>query len=133
LAGEVNAHATAPVPNAGGVLSSCAGKLARSAGSYTLTLALQTDHGVWQLDVTVFSYKGPGTYTATTGATVLRVNLVDANRTASWTSAPSDPLSLSVDDTEEAGTITASLSLHSSVPATTTETVRGNWTCRTSV
>ena len=132
LTGEVKAHATTPVANAGGVQSSCTGKEARAIGSYSLILALQTDHGVWQMDANVFSYKGPGTYAATQDASILRVAFINAERSSSWTSSPSDPLSLTVDATEEGGTISASLSLHNHVPASTIETVRGNWSCRTS-
>jgi len=121
-----------PVANAGGVQSSCTGKQARTIGSYSLILALQTDHGVWQLDVEVFSYKGPGTYTATPDASILGVDFINAERSSSWTSSPSDPLSLTVDATEEGGATSASLSLRNHVPALTTETVRGNWSCRTS-
>jgi len=84
------------------------------------------------MDANVFSYKGPGTYAATQDASILRVAFINAERSSSWTSSPSDPLSLTVDATEEGGTISASLSLHNHVPASTIETVRGNWSCRTS-
>lgn len=137
LTGDINAHATTTVPNSGGIRSSCTGKYGKTIGLYQLTLAINTDHGVWQLWVIVDSYSGPGTYTVDTTRTdkarPLHGGIVDPTRTRDWTAGPGDSFTFTVDPGGETGTINATFSQPQPPVATSTpETVSGSWSCRSS-
>jgi hypothetical protein len=131
LTGDVTGHPTATLPDAGPTTSSCTGKY--STAGYSLILTLPTDQGVFQLFVTLSGYHGPGTYTngADPGQQI-RGGIINPERTSSWTSAPGDAATLTVNASQEGGTIDATFSDHNHQTASRGETVRGRWTCRSS-
>lgn len=142
LTGDIRGHMTSTVANHGAIRSSCTGKTSRVIGKYSLTLTLSTDQGVWQLAVDIDPYQGPGTYTRTPAtASSVRAVLVNQGRTEDWSSGPDDSVVVTVDSTEEAGTVSATMSSFLSNPAGSvppgtfngTETINGTWTCRTSL
>lgn len=129
LVGDVTGHATATMPNAGATTSSCTGKY--SIAGYSLILVLSTDQGVFQLFVSVPGYRGPGTYANGTGQSPeVRGGIINPERTSSWTAVPGDRVTLTVDSSQESGTIDASFSDHNHQTAVVNEVVRGRWTCR---
>jgi len=133
LTGDVSAHVTSTVANKGAVRSACTGKTSRAVGKYSLTLAFSTDHGVWQFDVLVDLYQGPGTYTIVGNPNSARALIVDPARTAGSHSGPDDTMVFTVDSTEEAGTVSATMSVpYLPATSTTPETINGAWSCRTS-
>jgi hypothetical protein len=135
LTGDVSAHVTRTVANKGGVRSSCTGKTSSAVGKYSLTLTFNTNQGVWQFAVDVDPYQGPGTYTMTPGNPhPPRALIVDAARTSDWREGPDDVVVFTVDPTEEAGTVSATMSVFPSRPgaSVTPETISGAWSCRTS-
>lgn len=129
LSGDINAHATATVPDRGGTTSSYSGKF--SASGYSLILSLPTDHGVFQLFATVHTYSGPGTYTSRPSESGrISAGIINPERNSSWTTAPDDPVTFSVNPSQECGTIDAAFSLHNHDTAATKEMVKGMWSCR---
>ncbi len=132
VTGDVSAHVTSTVANAGAIRNECTGKISRTVGKYSLLLVISTDQGVWQIAVDVDPYQGPGTYTTTTdNPNSPRVWIVDAEKT-SWHSGPDDAVVFTVDSTEEAGTVSARLSARVLLPSAPPETINGTWSCRTS-
>lgn len=131
LTGDVRAHVTSTVANNAAIPSSCTGKASTAVG-YVLILTINTDHGVWQVSVAVDPYQGPGTYTTTTdNPNSPRALMVDPQRENGWHSGPNDTVVVTVDSTEEAGTISATMSVPYST-STTPEIINGKWSCRTS-
>jgi hypothetical protein len=134
LTGDVSAHVTSTVADKGAVRSACTGKTSRAVGKYSVTLTISTDQGVWQFDVLVDPYQGPGTYTKTgDNPNSARALIVDPARTTGLHSGPDDTVVFTVDPTEEAGTVSATMSVpYSPAASTTPETINGTWSCRTS-
>lgn len=128
LSGDINAHATATAPDSGGTTSSCSGKFSTTSG-YSLILSLPTDHGIFQLFATVHAYSGPGTYTSGPSGRI-SAGIINPERTSSWTTAPDDPVTFTVNPSQESGTIDAAFSLHNHDTAATKEMVKGMWSCR---
>jgi len=134
LTGDVRAHVTSTVANQGPVASSCTGKTSEAVGKYSLTLTIGTNNGVWQFNVFVDPYQGPGTYTISAGnPRSPRALIVDPARTTGWHSGPDDAVVFTVDPTAEAGTVSATMSVpYSPAASTNPETISGTWSCRTS-
>jgi hypothetical protein len=136
LTGDVHGPVTSTVANTGAVRSSCTGKTSKAIGKYSLQLTFRTDQGAWQFFVDVDPYQGPGTYMVTpdhpTSARALFANA--GGGTVDWHSGADDPVVFTVDSTEEAGTVMATMSVYLSVPpgSAPPETITGRWTCRTS-
>lgn len=136
LTGNARGHVTSSVANTPAIRSSCTGKTSRAIGKYSLQLTFSTDQGEWQLFVDIDPYQGPGTYTVTADhPTSARALLANAGGgTLDWHSGPDDPVIFTVDSTQEAGTISATMSIFLSRPpgSAPPETITGAWTCRTS-
>jgi hypothetical protein len=134
LTGDVHGHVTSTVANKGPLRNTCTGKTSKAIGKYSLLLIIATAQDVWGFTVDVDRYQGPGTYTLTPDSqNYPRTGLVNAGHTASWHSVLSDTVVFTVDPTEEAGTISATMS-NFSIPASSAppETIDGSWSCRTS-
>ena len=135
LTGDVRGHVTTTVANKGPLRNTCTGKTSKAIGAYSLLLTIATDQGVWQFTVDVDHYQGPGTYTLTPDSPIYpRALLVNNRQTADWHSELPDTVVFTVDPTEEAGTISAKMSVYLAIPASTAppETINGSWSCRTS-
>ena len=136
LTGDARGHVTSTVANTPAIRSSCTGKTSRVIGKYSLQLTFSTAQGVWQLFLDIDPYQGPGTYTVTADhPTSARALLANAGGgTVDWHSGADDSVVFTVDSTEEAGTISATMSIFLSRPpgSAPPETINGTWTCRTS-
>jgi len=99
---------------------------ARGAGSWASSLFGFVGRDVYGVTVVVGGYRGTGAYDQKQAS--VPVHRPD-NRAAVWQSVADDPVRFTVSDTEESGTVDATLSNLGN--GKTKLKVAGRWSCRT--
>ena len=125
LTGEMTGRIGQVVASQPGQVSECTGKNSKSAGQWALHVFGQVGTPVYGLVVTTDPYRGPGQYDATT--TVSQVHNLDNSRV--WESGAGDPVTFTVNNDEESGTLEATLTNVGS--GTGKVKVSGRWSCKT--
>ncbi len=124
FSGELTGHMTGIVPNEAGQRSQCTGPGSKSSGQWALKLFGQVANGVYGLVVTANPYRGPGAYTAVAA----KVQVFSADQQQVWQSQAGDPVSFSVANDEETGSLDTVLT--NLADGKTKMHVTGTWSCR---
>jgi hypothetical protein len=125
LSGEMTGRIGQVVAAEPGQRSECTGKNSKAAGQWALHVFGQVGATVFGVVVTTDPYRGPGQYTETT--TVAQVHNLDNTRV--WESATGDPVTFSVNNDEESGTLEGTLTNLGS--GTGKLKISGRWSCKT--
>ena len=115
---------TVILPNAGG-RNECTGRNSRAAGRWASTLTGNVGDQLISVVATVDSYRGPAGYR--NPAAVVQVRSLSSGSV--WQSAQGDPVTFSVANDEESGSVDATLT--STADGTTKLKLGGTWSCRT--
>ncbi len=114
-------------------LNTCIGKYATGDG-WAANLVVELNGEPYQLQMTVIPYRGPGTYSNTTGSRTVFLRLFSASE-SSWGTSPDDPAraTMTLDPGNESGTVDATLTGYMGPAAIGPNIVRisGHWTCHT--
>ena len=124
--GDVSGLMTGIVANTGSQTNECSGIKARNGQEWSDTFygTVDASGNVWEVNFYIGTFRGPGTYTATDAS--VEVNSPDKSKV--WQSRGADKVTLTMDRTQQAGTVDATLT-----NATTGKDglkVNGGWNCR---
>jgi hypothetical protein len=126
FAGEVSGLMTGIVADTGAQKNECSGIKARNGQEWSDTFygTVDATGNVWEVNFYIATFRGPGTYAATDAS----VEVNSADKSQVWQSRSGDKVTLTMDRTQQAGTVDAALT-----NATTGKPglqVTGVWNCR---
>ncbi len=124
--GDVSGLMTGIVANTGSQTNECSGGKARNGQEWSDTFygTVDTTGNIWEVNFYIASFRGPGTYAAADASVVVK----SADQTMVWQSRGADRVTFTMDRSQQAGTVNASLT-----NATTGKPglqVTGAWNCR---
>jgi len=113
------------VPDSGDQVSRCTGQKTRTGEEWADTFYGSTDGvTVWEILFVVKNFRGPGTYSTSDSAIVVR----SLDKTKVWLNIARDKVTFTMDSTQQSGTVNAALTdANTGKPALK---VTGTWNCR---
>ncbi|HEX6548220.1 MAG TPA: hypothetical protein VF134_05715 [Candidatus Dormibacteraeota bacterium] len=125
LSGEVRGRIVTIAPNQPGQVSECTGRNSKTGGAWASTINGLLGQDVYGIVFSAQPYRGPGSYSEAVAK--VQVHTVDNKKV--WQSQPGDPVTLTVANDEESGTVQATLT--NLADGTTKLTLSGSWSCVT--
>jgi hypothetical protein len=124
--GEIAGQMTGIVPDTGDQVNACTGSKTRNGEQWSDTFYGMVDASgrVWQVGFLVNNFRGPGAYHTTDVSLAVR----SADKTRVWLNLTRDKVTLTLDQSQQSGTIDAALT-----DATTGKVglqISGRWNCR---
>ena len=135
LTGDLPGHITSVVPDQGTQQTFCSGSKARNGETWSDSFYtnVDTSGNEWQVNIIIENFRGPGTYTNKD----VKISLQAADNSKAWlnqdvdpiTNSPADKVTLTMDRSQQAGTMDAFLT-NAASGAHSAEHITGNWNCR---
>ncbi len=127
LSGDVTGQITTIVPDTESQKSVCSGSKTRNGEVWADSFFTTVDGSgnQWQLTIVVQNFRGPGTYKNGD----VNVVLQSPDNTRAWLSQSADKVTLTIDRSQQSGTVDASMT-NATSGKTAAEHITGTWGCR---
>jgi len=125
--GEVVGQMSGIVPDTSDYQTECTGSRTRNGETWSDTFYGVVESGgpVWGVVFLIDNFRGAGTYTSTS----LIVEMNSADQSQVWESQSGDQVTLTMDRSQQSGTVDATLTDATS-GKTAAEHIKGQWNCR---
>ena len=126
FSGELSGLMTGIVADTGSQKNECSGAKASNGQIWGDTFygTIDASGNVWQVNFSIPTFRGPGTYMAADATVVVR----SPDQSKVWQSRGDNTVTLTMDASRQAGTLTADLT--NAVTGKTAIHVSGDWHCR---